>query len=851
MRIHKLDPIQEQLRRLDEQLVAPPPLIETILLSCPAVPAAMGLILGISIQQIFNLAYYWPVAIAFSCLVAGLFFYSDKPVHRRAVWVTVILVLMFGCLGILRLDYFYSPYPNDARLLLRPEPYPATLRGTIISDIIKENRQNWVFGEYQFTEPSRSFYLELEAYRTQTGHWAKTRGGIRVQVAQPSPHIRPMDQVEFYCTLSGFERPANPGQFDFRSYMHNRGVYLGAMVETADGICVLNRPVGFSFHKVAFWLRQFAWNALLVEMPDQADQRSAMATALLLGFQQNIDSATNEAFIRTGLSHVISLSGMHLAIIAGMVWWMARLAGLNKRWRAVMIFVVITLYAVVIPPRAPTLRSVIICWVFCAAMLFRRKPHPINSLAIAAIGLLFFRPTDLFYPDWQLSYGTILGILVLYRPVLRWMRQYTLEKMPSPIEGRWTVRAAYVTVRLLVEVFAVGFAAWAGGAGILLWHFGSIVPLCPLWTALVSPIVPVILYLGFFKILLTGLFPTVAAIFGWIVAQCSAVFIWAVQLFAQWDFTSLRLGPTPGWISFAYYMMLGLWLAKRRLPKWVRFSPIAIGMLLIFGFYSNHINRQGQLTLTSLAVGHGQAIVLHTPDSKAFLFDGGSITNKDPGTRTIIPYLKYGGISKLDAVFISHGDLDHFNALPEIAKGGWIKTLYANSGFLDRAGQGKAPAMLLEILKKYNVPLKSTEESFPLGSPLVVRTLWPTADEIRQPLSENDRSEVFLIAYAGKTILLCGDIETVAQQKMIELYPDLKADVLVLPHHGSTANLSEEFVRKVAGEIILASCAKSRIGNAYKSKDNQHVFYTGRDGAIEVKIKADGTLSAVGFVSSD
>jgi competence protein ComEC len=850
--LQKIDPIQEQLRRLDEQLIALPPLIEAILLSCPAVPAAIGFIFGISIQQIFKLAWYWPAAIAVFALIAGLFFYHIQQVHRRAAWVTFSLVLMFCSLGMLRLEYFYSPYPNDARLLLHSESYPATFRGTIISDIFKENRKSWVFGEYQFTEPSRSFYLELQAYRTHAGNWAKARGGVRVQIAQPAAHIRPMDEVEFYCVLSGFEPPANPGQFDFQSYMHNRGVYLGAMVETADGVVVLNRPVGWSFRRIALRLRQFAWDALLAEMPDQTDQRSAMATALLLGFQQNIDSATNEAFIKTGLSHVISLSGMHLAIIAGLVWWIAKFAGLSKRWRAVIIFMVITLYAVIIPPRAPTLRSVIICWVFCAAMLFRRKPHPINSLAVAAIGLLLFRPTDLFYPDWQLSYGTIFGILLFYQPVLRWMRRYTLEKMTSLLLAeRWLPWIVYFAVQLIVEVFAAGFAAWAGGAGILLWHFGSIVPLCPLWTALVSPIVPIILYLGFLKILLAGLFPTIAATFGWIVAQCSAVFIWAVQLFAQWDITSLRFGPTPGWISFAYYAMLGLWMIKRHLPRWIRFSPIAIGVLLIFGFYSNHAVRQEQLTLTCLAVGHGQAVVLHTADNKTFLFDGGSITNKDPGMRTIVPYLKYSGVSTLDAAFISHGDLDHFNALPEIAKGGWLKTVYANAGFIDRVKRGEAPALLSNTLEKYDVPLKSSAEFCFSPKSVVIRPLWPIKKEATQTMSENDNSEVFLITYADKTILLCGDIEIYAQEKILDLYPKLKANILILPHHGSTTNLSEAFVRKISDGVIIASCAKSRMTNAYKVDQSQQVFYTGRDGAIEVKIKADGTISTVGFVRSD
>lgn len=850
MHLRKIDPIAERLGRLDEQLAVPTPLIDTILLYCPAVPAAVGFILGISIQHLFALCWYWPAAIACISFVLSFLLNHLDSVHRRAFCFTLLSTLMFCCLGMFRLAYFELPYRNDARGLLRPEPYPATLRGVIISDIFKENRKSWVYGGYQFAEPSRSFYLDLQAYQTQTGSWANARGTIRVQIAQPASHIQPMDSIEFYCVVNGFKGPANPGQFDFQRYMHNRGVYLNAIIETSNGITIIGRPAGISFRKIILWLQKFSWNALLEEMPDQSDQRSAMATALLLGFQQNIDSVVNEAFIRTGLTHVISLSGMHLAIIGGMVWWLAKLAGLSKRWRAIMIFIVITLYAIIIPPRAPTLRSVVICWVLCAAMIFRRNPHPVNSLSIAAIILLFFRPTDLFYPDWQLSYGTIFGILLLYRPILRWMQHYTLEKIQNLTKGNWLKQGCYFVAQIIVEVFAAGFAAWAGGAGILLWHFGSIVPLCPLWTALVSPIVPVILYLGFFKILLAGLFPTFAAVLGWIVLQCSALFIWAVQQFAEWDFTSLRFGPVPGWLTFAYYALIGFWLIKRHLPKWCKLLPIGLSFLLIVGFYTHHTAQKDQLTLTCLSVGHGQAVVLSSPEGKTYLFDGGSITNKDPGIRTIMPYLKYRGIQTLEAVFISHGDLDHYNALPEVAKAGLIQAVYANAGFLEKARKGDTPCLLSKTLQQQQIPLKSIDAFAPADKPVRIRTLWPVESGTVLPLSENEGSEVFLIEYAGRTILLCGDIELYAQQQIIKQNPDLKADIMILPHHGSTTNLSEDFVRKVTGNIVIASCSQNRIANAYKPNGVQQIFYTGRDGAVEVKIKADGTISAVGFVES-
>ena len=852
MRARRIDPIAEQLKRLDEELKPVPPLIETILTITPAVIPAVGFIAGISLGQNCPILWYWSVAGAFLTLLLYFVCFRIQSVHQRAYYVSLILFLMFTCLGMLRLDYFYTPYRNDARFLLRSQPYPATLRGTIISDVFKENRKSWVFGGYQFTSPRRSFYLALEAYQTKTGDWQKAKGMVRVQVAEPASHIQSLDRVQMYCILSGFEGPANPGQFDFQKYMRERGVSVGAAVETAEGITVLRRSDEWSFRKAKLRLKSFAWNALLDEMPDETDQRTAMATALLLGYQKTIDLPTNEAFIKTGLSHIISLSGMHMAIIAAMVWAMAKISGLEKRRRAILTFIVITLYAIVVPPQPPTLRAVFIFWFFCAAVWFRRQPHPVNTLAVTAIALLFYRPTDLFRPDWQLSYGTILGILLFYTPLKNWLGRFTLEPLAVlPPENRWADYLYFIT-QIVVNVFAVGFAAWGGAAGILLWHFGAVTPGCPLWTAIISPIVPVILYLGFFKILLAGLFPTLSAFLGWVIVQCSDIFASAVRFFAHIDFTSIRLGSVPGWIPIIYYLLIFLWFCRNRLrPTWVKTGAILFTAAIVGGLFTHQYQRNGSLCLTCLSIGHGQAIVLTAPDGKAYLIDGGSITNKDPGARAIIPYLNYRGINSLDAAFISHGDLDHFNALPEVAATGFLKTVYANTGFMDKAKQNSAPSLLTGTLsEQHQVAVKSIDDFSPPHSPVVIRTLWPTAAEPAEKFSENDRSEVFLIAYAGKTILLCGDIEIYAQKKILELYPKLKVDVLVLPHHGSTTNLSQEFVRRIANNIVIASCAQSRLSGVYKPSGNQKAFYTGRDGAVEVKIKADGTIHTVGFVHS-
>jgi competence protein ComEC len=846
MRRNTLDPIAQQLQRLDDQLAIRPPVIETILITVPAVPAAIGFIAGLSLGASLRLAWTACLIGALLTLLLSLFSRSFKSPHHQAAWLTLCLTLLCVWLGMLRLEYFHTPYPNDARLLVRSEPYPAAIRGTIISDIYRENRKSWLFGDYQFTEPARSFYMAIDQYQTKTGGWAPTQGVIRVQIAQPAVHIRSLDRVQMYCILGGFKPPANPGQFDFQNYMHSRGVHLSAAVQTSDGICVLDRPTGITFHKAVLALKRLAWQALLSEMPDESDQRTAMAAALLLGYQQTIDLPTNEAFLRTGLSHIISLSGMHMAILAAMVWWIAKAAGLEKRKRAIVTWILITAYALIVPPRAPTLRAVVVCWIFCAAMLFRRRPHPVNTLAVAALVMLLYRPMDLFCPEWQLSYGTILGILLFYKPVLSRLSQYTLEKIQPLSAGTLPARTLYWLIQILVEMFAVGIAAWFGGSGILLWNFGSFTPMCTLWTILVAPIVPIILYLGFFKILLAGFLPTLSVMMSALILHCSRVFSVAVRWFATVDFTSFRIGPVPGWIAAAYYMLILIWLLRHHLrPIPRKFGYTALTLIVTAGLIIHLQSRRDGLSLCCLSIGHGQAVVLRSPNGEAFLFDTGSISSKDPGSRVVIPYLKHKGIDRLQAAFISHGDLDHFNGLPEIAATGFIKTIYANATFLDKAQSPSAPAELTRHLRQYDIPIRPVPKILNSG-PVQIRSLWPI-DTAPQSLSDNDRSEVLLITCAGKSILLCGDIEIAAQAELLKLYPDLHADIMLLPHHGSTTNLTADFIIRIAPDILIASCSQSRMSNTYTPTQNQQAFYTGRDGAIEIKIKADGTCSTVGF----
>ena len=184
-----------------------------------------------------------------------------------------------------------------------------------------------------------------------------------------------------------------------------------------------------------------------------------------------------------------------MGILAGFVWYLCRFTGLPKPLRALISIAIIILYMMIVPPRAATLRAAIICISFFLSIILRQKPNPLNSLLFSAVAMLLIRPMDLFSPGFQLSYATVLGILMLYPHISDFLMERTLDK--TNLYKNFFVQKrnfSYFLKKLLLgsmDLLCVGIAAWLGGAGILLYHFGIITPLSALWTMLVFPMVQI------------------------------------------------------------------------------------------------------------------------------------------------------------------------------------------------------------------------------------------------------------------------------------------------------------------------------------------------------------------------
>ncbi len=486
------------------------------------------------------------------------------------------------------------------------------------------------------------------------------------------------------------------------------------------------------------------------------------------------------------------------------------------------------------------------CLVFCLSFFFRRQSNPSNSLALAAVILLIIKPTDLFEVSWQLSFASVLGIILftgrienfIYEKGTDWFR----------IKERQKTKGFLRIIPDPRSLFAVSFAAWLASAGILLYNFYTIQPLTSIWTVVASPFIAVISFVGYLKLLIGLVLPTTASMLNVTIKPLSNWLIWLVKHIAQRDFSQALIGHVIIW-PIAFYYCTILFIAfihfKRPFVKRVISILMILAIVIFLGVTKWQRTYRDNLIMTCLDVGHGQAIVAQLPGKANVLFDAGSLDRNDVGRRVVIPFLQFRGINKIDSIIISHNDMDHISGIPEIVECCDVNDIYTNDAFTDMKTDPNGAARFLKtLLSKNGLKIKGLKD-LRLNSAAKIKLLWPSEGISQDPdVGNNDKSVVSLIEFAGRKVLLCSDIEKFAQAELLRIYPSLKADVVVVPHHGSRRTADQHFLESLDADILICNCGQSGYERqqVIDPAGDAKTFYTPRDGAVAVYIDKDGRI---------
>ena len=840
-----MDDVQIKLSQIDRELSLPANFYQGLISRYPLLLSASGFLTGILIQRHLALSILFWVALAFvgsilSILIFILYKRADKPYI-----LAYIGCCCFLCLGAVRLAHFSQPSPDSIRNFVGEEKILATVRGTVITQPYVNDNPQWQFAKFAPGDPKSSFYLQIKEVKAVDG-WRRLSGTIAVYVSEPVMDIRVGDYVQIDCWLAAVQGADNPGQFDFAQFLEASNIYICADVKNRDAITLLENEKPFFFAKAKSHLAELANKNLLSASRLDSGGRGLLA-ALLLGYRSDIDNQTSAAFQRTGLFHLISLSGMNLAILVSLIWWLCRIAGLLKPARAVVGIIVITLFLLVVPPRAPIIRAAVICYIYFISIFFTRTPNPLNSLSLAVIVTLMMSPLDVYNAGWQLSFASVAGIL-LFTDKINLLLNGWLSLIPF---GGGYYQWLKKILSILIMLFSVGVAAWLGSAGILLYHFYTVITLSSLWTVVVFPFVDSIVILGYLKIIFSLLLPTVGGWIGFVLGAIVKILVGLVKLIAAWDVSSILIGHVSAWLIIAYYLTICFALfAALRNKRLKNLCTTAMILLLIasIGFTKWQRNHRNDLVLSCLDVGHGQAVVVQMPQAGNYIFDAGSLSSRNLGGRVVNPFLDYAGIDKLDAIFISHNDTDHINGIPEITDHCKINRVFASPAFFSNDDMWGTSQFLRGYLAEKKISSLSLKTDAKINN--AIEVLWPDeAIASGQNLSDNDRSSVILINYSGRKILFCSDIEKFAQAQLLKLYPALKVDILIAPHHGSARTIDEEFIKQLQPQILVTSCATSdyQKQRVFIPADNIESYYTSNSGMIEVRITKDGIIKVSAF----
>jgi len=653
--------------------------------------------------------------------------------------------------------------------------------------------------------------------------------------------IEPGDRVAVIGRLRTPRGFLDPGSEDRAALVASRGAEWELTASRLDHLGRDDGLVAWAWRAAAQIQR--GWTARI----DGDDAAAAALRGIVTGDRGRVPHELDQRWRAVGIYHVLSVSGLHLAVVAGLAFallrrllaaspWGGRIR--PARWAAPVALALAILYTLITGGQLATIRALIVVSIVMVAQMLDRPVRLVDALGVAAIMILLWRPQDLFDPSFQLSFTAALTLAL--RPRMRgsWIRRWLVGGLST---------SAWVALTT-APITALHFHQVAAGGVI-----GNLV---------LTPIVELVaLPLGLAGVLLGSLGAPLVTVGVWIVArvdQLAGLVAHAVPV------GTIALGSRPLVIVL---VVLSLWLASReRRSRWglVLWAALCCGWL-----FGRSPPPHDTLRVTFLDVGQGDAALVELPGGTTWLVDAGGVASTRtidaataPGTM-ITRTLELYGHDAIDLAIVSHPHPDHYLGLAALDVA--VRELWAVT-------DGETPGPTGGLPSFEQVVASLAERGTYLGHPrlgsihtsdgvelAVLAPRWQpfagappqlAADPVR---SVNDNSLVVAIRYAGRTLLFTGDIESEGEEALVEAGLS-HVDIVKVAHHGSPTSSSPAFVEATSPAYAVISCG---VANAFGFPSEAvltrwraagaRIERTDLDGAITVIIGADGSLDVERF----
>lgn len=734
-------------------------------------------------------------------LVVGVLFFSvvgvggwicRKPWMR---WCGVLVALVV--LGAMNAQWRGARSPPALELS------SGMLRGCVVEPAVRRGER-------------RQFTLEVSA-----GH------RVRLTIPDSTGPLAFGQRVELEAKVRRVHGFHNPGAFDVEEWLGRRQIYWSGSAGAKAAVRILPGECGARWSRAVESLRARALDRI-DELYPHDDYHRAMMRGLLLGDKSEIRKTWIEDYRRTGTYHALVISGSHITLVCGLFLAWRRKFGYGERTLLAGSALVSWLYALVAGGDAPVLRAAAGFTLFaCGSLLYRRK-QVLNLLAAVVLAFLAVDPGQLFDASFQLSFLAVAAI-----------GAFGSRRDPGEREPPWK-QALRLELRLLAETLHLVSGLAQGWAERLVYWLAGLLAMG--WATLrlsaaiqVGLALPMAIY--FHRLSLTGCTANVLAVpavslaiplgfagvfTGWRAPAALAGGLldlsrWIVGWHAAWE-PSWRIPDPPLWLAV---LLTGVMVALA--ARWPRGRLLAVPgvacVVLLWALIAHPFaprSTAGSLELTAIDVGQGESLLVALPDGAMGLVDSGGLPQfgrrqddrMDIGEEVVSPYLWTRGVRRLAFIAITHLHDDHAGgaaALMENFRPRELWTGFTPDTPLWRKLEAKAHALGIRVRQ-----LREGEQ-FTQGG---VRwdVLAPVSGQRWRGRAQNNDSLVLRLRHGRHVFLLTGDVETGVERRLLEQYPEARADVLKVAHHGSRRSSLPEWLQVLRPSVAMISAG---LGNSY------------------------------------
>ncbi len=734
---------------------------------------------------------------------------------------------------------------------------PVVLRGSIEStphwrpDLLKlsDSPQDADLASDELWETLVEVYVTAIRDRRE---WVPSEyGHMQIVIRGRLRDLLPGDQVECMLDWQRIMPPTNPGQYDLSAKYRRSGIFVRGRTDSATQIKKIGRANGWRFDR---WLSRIVVAADVAFHRYVPYRQATLASALVLGQREQVEWAMQESLLATGTIHMLAISGMHIEMVAVSVVFLCLIFRVPRHAMLLATMSIVVAYSLLCGGNPPVARAAILVVTLGIGKWIGKTSNSMNLLGLAAVVVLLYRPSNWLEIGTQLSFLAVAILILLSSNATEDAnrRDYLDELLVArshPIWKGWVYFSTYS-----YELLRISFWVWLLTAPLVLYRFNVLSPIAVILNFLLW--IPMLFSLlsGLVLLVVGPISPILSYPIGWFCGVNLWITDRVVQTSEKIPLSHFWLPAPPTWWIILFYIVIfsiisffGFERFARRSILWFACLWIAIGIVPSLDrqcgpwLPGNRINPTDRLTVTFIDVGHGTSVLIQTPEGTTWLYDAGRLGNSQRSYLGIAGVLWKSRISKIDRLFLSHSDSDHFNAIIGLSKRFAIDQFITTQRTLD--SESRSLQSTVGRLRNLGVPIVLRHESEILEEGTIrCRFLHPPMAGV--PGNDNANSLCIMIEFAGQRILLPGDLEGEGTKRLIA-QPPQRVSVLMVPHHGSLAESPSpllDWCQPKVAVISGGSKAKNpKVYTAYQAADRK-VLITAVEHAIRCSISRSGEI---------